>query len=187
MAQPDTRTRIQDVALRLFNERGYEATSLREIADEIGVTKAALYYHFRTKEEIVTSLIDDRITKLDTLFAWGLTLPRTPAGRSEFIRRYADELFVGNHADTMRFFERNPTALRDHPSGERMREQMLAVVEYLAEPNAPLKDRLRASLALFAVHATWFVLRDDAISDQERQDAGLAVALELLETGTTGT
>jgi AcrR family transcriptional regulator len=182
MEQPDTRTRIQDVALRLFNENGYEATSLREIADEIGVTKAALYYHFKTKEEIVTSLVDDRIAKLEALFTWGLTLPRTPAGRKEFIRSYAGELFVGNHAATMRFFERNPTALRDHPSGERMREQMLAVVEYLAEPGAPLKDRLRASMALFAVHATWFVLRDEGISDAERQQAGLEVALELLET-----
>jgi AcrR family transcriptional regulator len=182
MEQPDTRTRIQDVALRLFNENGYEATSLREIADEIGVTKAALYYHFKTKEEIVTSLIDDRITTLDTLFTWGLTLPRTPSGRQEFIRRYATELFqAGNHAATMRFLERNPTALRDHPSGERMREQMLAVVEYLAEPGAPLKDRLRASMALFAVHASWFVLRDDSISDAERQQVGLDVALDMLE------
>lgn len=182
MEQPDTRTRIQDVALRLFNEHGYEATSLREIADEIGVTKAALYYHFKTKEEIVTSLIDDRVSTLETLFAWGQTLPRTKAGRQEFIRRYAGETFVGNHADTMRFFERNPTALRDHPSGERMREQMLGVVEYLAAPGAPPKERLRASLALFAVHASWFVLRDDSVSDEERRNAGLEVALELLES-----
>jgi AcrR family transcriptional regulator len=184
MEQPDTRTRIQDVALRLFNENGYEATSLREIADEIGVTKAALYYHFKTKEEIVTSLIDDRISTLDALFTWGLSLPRTPEGRKEFIRRYADELFRDNHAATMRFFERNPTALRGHPSGERMRAQMLEVIEYLAAHGAPLKDRLRASMALFAVHASWFVLRDDSISDEARQQAGLEVALELLETGS---
>jgi AcrR family transcriptional regulator len=44
----DTRTRIQDVALDLFIEQGYEATSLREIAEKLGVTKAALYYHFKT-------------------------------------------------------------------------------------------------------------------------------------------
>src|ERR1700733_6307156 len=141
MEQPDTRTRIQNVALRLFNDNGYEATSLREIADEIGVTKAALYYHFKTKEEIVTSLIDDRVARLDDLHTWALTLPRTAEGRREFIVRYADELHVGRHFDTMRFFERNPTALRDHPSGERMREQMLSVVDFLTEPGAPLTDR----------------------------------------------
>jgi AcrR family transcriptional regulator len=181
MRPPDTRTRIQDVALQLFNENGYEATSLREIADAIGVTKAALYYHFKTKEEIVTSLVDDRIQTLDTLFTWGLTLPRTSEGRREFIQRYASELFVGNHYDTMRFFERNPTALRDHPSGERVREQMMSVADYLSEPGAPPRDRLRASLSLIALHASWFVLRDDTLTDAERQKTALEVALELLE------
>jgi AcrR family transcriptional regulator len=180
MSQPDTRTRIQEVALLMFNEHGYEATSLREIADEVGVTKAALYYHFKTKEEIVTSLIDDRIAKVEALVAWGLTLPRTAAGRREFIERYADELHEGRHHETMRFFERNPTALRDHPTGERMREQMFTLIEYLTEPGAPLSARLKTSMAVFAVHATFFVLRDDGITDDDRKAAGLEVALELL-------
>ena len=104
MTQPGTRSRIQEVALRLFIAGGYEATSLREIAEEVGVTKAALYYHFKTKDEIVTSLIDDRIAKMKELIAWGQTLPRTPEGRATFIRRYADELHLGHHHDTMRFF-----------------------------------------------------------------------------------
>ncbi len=181
MEHADTRSRIQNVALQLFNENGYEATSLREIADAIGVTKAALYYHFKTKEEIVTSLIDDRVSKLEALFEWAKTLPRTPAGRRELILRYADELYVGNHFDTMRFFERNPTALRDHPSGERMRTKMKEMVGYLGEPGAPLRDRLRSSMALFSLHATWFILRDDDITDDERKAAGLELALEMLD------
>ncbi|KAA2313991.1 TetR/AcrR family transcriptional regulator [Puniceibacterium sp. HSS470] len=41
------------VASRLFNEKGYHATSLDEIADRIGVTKTALYYYFRNKEELL--------------------------------------------------------------------------------------------------------------------------------------
>ena len=56
-----TPDRIQDVALELFTEQGYEATSLREIAERLGVTKAALYYHFKTKDDIVTSLVEDRV------------------------------------------------------------------------------------------------------------------------------
>ena len=57
--EPDTRSRIQEVALELFTEQGYEATSLREIAERLGVTKAALYYHFKTKDDIVCSLVED--------------------------------------------------------------------------------------------------------------------------------
>ncbi|QPM90199.1 TetR/AcrR family transcriptional regulator [Pseudooceanicola algae] len=41
------------IASRLFNEKGYHATSLEEIAEEIGVTKTALYYYFRNKEELL--------------------------------------------------------------------------------------------------------------------------------------
>lgn len=46
------------VASRLFNEKGYHATSLDEIADRIGVTKTALYYYFRNKEELLFECIE---------------------------------------------------------------------------------------------------------------------------------
>src|SRR5580692_1433698 len=51
-----TRERILNVALDLFTEKGYDGTSLREIAERLGVTKAALYYHFASKEDILMAL-----------------------------------------------------------------------------------------------------------------------------------
>lgn len=45
------------VAARIFNEKGYHATSLDEIADEIGVTKTALYYYFKNKEQLLYECI----------------------------------------------------------------------------------------------------------------------------------
>jgi AcrR family transcriptional regulator len=180
MNKLDTRSRIQEVALQMFIDKGYEATSLREIAEELGVTKAALYYHFDTKEKIVTSLVDDRVTRLEDLVEWGRTLPKTADGRAEFIRGYAAELHQGRHHDTMRFFERNQTALRDHPASERMRDLMMTLIEMLSGDNPPLTEKLKRSMAIFAVHATWFILRDDTVTDEERQAAGLAVALELV-------
>lgn len=180
MSQPDTRTRIQDVALRMFIDNGYEATSLREIAEEVGVTKAALYYHFKTKDEIVTSLIDDRIATLNELLAWGETQPRTPEGREQFVRRYAEELRVSRHRDMMRFMERNQTALREHPSSLQMRDQMIAIIALLTDREAPLTTQLKCALAIFAVHASKFVFRDDSVSEADRESAGLEVALELI-------
>ena len=53
----DTRSRLRELALQLFAEQGYEKTSLREIAERLGVTKAALYYYFKSKEDIVRSLV----------------------------------------------------------------------------------------------------------------------------------
>src|SRR5579871_5338427 len=52
----NTRERILDVALELFIQQGFDGTSLREIAEQLGVTKAALYYHFESKEDILMAL-----------------------------------------------------------------------------------------------------------------------------------
>jgi AcrR family transcriptional regulator len=63
----DTRERILAVANELFTEQGYEGTSLREISDRLGITKAALYYHFRSKDEILTTLLKPFFELLDDL------------------------------------------------------------------------------------------------------------------------
>jgi AcrR family transcriptional regulator len=53
----DTRQRIQEVARELFLEQGVQRTSLRDIADKLGITKPALYYHFASREELVRSIL----------------------------------------------------------------------------------------------------------------------------------
>ena len=176
----DTRQRIQDVALELFTEHGYEATSLREIAERLGVTKAALYYHFKTKEDIVAGLMGDRIEQLEALLEWGRNQPQTQEMRLELVRRYAEELHASNHHQVMRFMERNQTALRDHPKSERTRDLMLGMVELISPPDAPLTTRIRHAMGLFSLHATWFLIRDEDVTDDERRDAALKVALELV-------
>src|SRR5262252_3741554 len=86
----DTRARVQKVALELFAEQGYEKTSLREIAERLGVTKAALYYHFKSKEDIVHSFTDDYFAELEQVIAWGASQPPTPETRAEILARYTD-------------------------------------------------------------------------------------------------
>ncbi|HEV7898413.1 MAG TPA: helix-turn-helix domain-containing protein [Planosporangium sp.] len=176
----DTRTRIQDVALELFTEQGYEATSLREIAERLGVTKAALYYHFKTKEDIVTSMFESRVAAMDELIAWAQAQPRTPETRREFVRRYGADLQRGRHHEMMRFFERNQTAMRANPAGDQMRGRMAAMLDILTDRDAPLAAQLKSALAIFAMHATWFVFGQSDITDEQRQEASLQVALELL-------
>ncbi|MGH3632738.1 TetR/AcrR family transcriptional regulator [Mycobacterium sp.] len=63
MSRPrsDTRERIQEVARELFIRQGVQRTSLQDIADELGVTKPALYYHFNSREELVRSIVQPLI------------------------------------------------------------------------------------------------------------------------------
>lgn len=53
----DTRAEIRGAALQLFATNGFDQTSLREIAERIGITKAALYYHFASKAELLAELV----------------------------------------------------------------------------------------------------------------------------------
>src|SRR5580698_325677 len=62
-----TRQQILETAQRLFAERGYDATSLQMIADEMGLTKAAVYYHFPAKVDIRHALLWPKFEQLKTL------------------------------------------------------------------------------------------------------------------------
>ena len=115
----DTRARIQQVALKLFAEQGYERTSLREIAERLGVTKAALYYHFKSKEDIVRSFTEDYFARLDALIHDAHSASRRRMVRSEHcgvaIRSYP--LPCTNAATTCSNTTRPGTRRRWQPSG----------------------------------------------------------------------
>lgn len=181
----DTRTRIQEVALELFTEQGYEKTALREIAERLGVTKAALYYHFKSKEEIVQSFVDDRIRLMDTLIEWAESQPATVETKRAALRRYADELFAHRGGAVMRFFEQNQTALKNLPAGIKMRERMMTFAGILAGPDPTPHAQVRAALSVFAVH-TSLVGLPAATPREERIEVGLSVAYELLDRNEIG-
>ncbi|MEU5787698.1 helix-turn-helix domain-containing protein [Micromonospora purpureochromogenes] len=175
-----TRERIQAVALELFTEQGYERTSLREIAERLNVTKAALYYHFKSKDEIVNSLVEDRVRRIDELIAWARSQPPTRATRRALLNRYADMMFASEQPSVMRFFEQNQTVLKSLSAGMQMRERMLGLADQLCQGDKSPAAQLRATLTLFAVHSSWFAVRAPHITDQERKRIALEVADELL-------
>ncbi|WP_433184433.1 TetR/AcrR family transcriptional regulator [Actinoallomurus sp. CA-150999] len=175
----DTRARIQAVALELFAEQGYEKTSLREIAERLNVTKAALYYHFKTKEDIIVSLFDDHLGRLDELIAWGREQPATREMRQELVRRYADNLY-GSGPGIMRFAHENQGTMRDLAVGEKLKSRMKGLRELLVDPKAPLTDQLKSAMAPFTLNVAHFAFEEGDITDEERRAAGVAVALELV-------
>lgn len=65
----DTRQRIQAAARELFAEKGVLRTSLQDIADRLGLTKPALYYHFRSREDLVRSIVQPLIDEGEAFIA----------------------------------------------------------------------------------------------------------------------
>ncbi|HEY8391120.1 MAG TPA: TetR/AcrR family transcriptional regulator [Capillibacterium sp.] len=60
----DTRERILETSAKLFAEKGYSATGIDEIARNVGITKSVIYYHFKNKEDILQTLIDEAFAQL---------------------------------------------------------------------------------------------------------------------------
>lgn len=62
--EKNTKERILEEALKLFSQSGYMGTSMNDIAAELGVTKAALYKHYKSKQEILESIVE-RMNQMD--------------------------------------------------------------------------------------------------------------------------
>jgi AcrR family transcriptional regulator len=160
----DTRARIQQVALELFAEQGYERTSLREIAERLGVTKAALYYHFKSKEDIVRSFTEDYFARLDALIAWGGEQPPGAGTSRELIDRYIT--IVLESGEVFRFLERNQATVHGTEDGKhrftQFRPRLSALMDIITGPGAPPRSRIRAAAAIFAVSTSCMFFMKDA-------------------------
>ncbi|WP_246216650.1 TetR/AcrR family transcriptional regulator [Mycobacterium botniense] len=83
-------TRILDAALKLIGEHGVGGTSLQMIADEIGVTKAAVYHQFKTKEEIVIALTERELGGLEEALEAAEAEEHAPRARELLLDRVID-------------------------------------------------------------------------------------------------
>ncbi|MEU0374613.1 helix-turn-helix domain-containing protein [Streptomyces sp. NPDC006283] len=174
----NTRQRIQDVALELFAEQGYEKTSLREIAEALDVTKAALYYHFKTKEDILISIFEDLTRPIDELIEWGQEQPRTLETKKEVLVRYNDALMAAT--PLFRFMHENQAAMRELSIGETFKSRVFTLLDLVKEPGSDLVDQVRCFSALFTMHAATFALKDVEGDPEEKREAILEVALDLI-------
>lgn len=180
----NTRQRIQDVALELFAEQGYEKTSLREIAEHLDVTKAALYYHFKTKEEILVSIFEDLSRPVEELIEWGRQQPHSLETKQEIIRRYSESLMGA--APLFRFMQENQATVRELRIGEMFKTRMLGLRDILMDPDADLVDQVRCVSALFTMHAGMHVLQDVESDPEEKRKAVLEVATDLITQAHRG-
>jgi AcrR family transcriptional regulator len=135
----DTRARILDAARLLFADQGYAGTSMRDLAEELGMTKAALYYHFPGKAQILEPLLDE-------LEAIG------GRSREDAVRDYVH--LLADRAPGMIGLMSDPTAKRDiaeHVDAER---RFRALEQALAAGGDVLAVRCAIGAAHVAVLST---------------------------------
>ena len=90
----DTKQRIQDAARELFAEQGVQRTSLQDIADKLGITKPALYYHFSSREDLVRSIV---LPLVDGFEAFVVAQEATAASPRALLEEFFDLNYVHRH------------------------------------------------------------------------------------------
>ncbi|MBO0913743.1 TetR/AcrR family transcriptional regulator [Streptomyces laculatispora] len=176
----NTRNKIQSVALDLFVELGYEKTTMREIAEVLGITKAALYYHFKAKEDILVAISQGLGGPVDELVAWARTQPRTLETKREVLRRYSEVLMSA--APLFRIMQESGAALRALGIGQTLNDRVAAIGELMYEHGASVRSQVRISDALASVHFGAFFLPAIEGDPEEKRKALLESALETLDS-----
>jgi TetR/AcrR family transcriptional regulator, transcriptional repressor for nem operon len=99
MPEPTTRDHIVDAADRLFYERGFDHTSFADIADEVKISRGNFYYHFKSKDEILSAVIDARMLKTQAMLDAWTAKGATPAARLQCF----SQMLIANRQDIKRF------------------------------------------------------------------------------------
>lgn len=180
----DTKRAIRDAAVRLFVAKGFEETSLREIADAVGITKPSLYYHYASKLELLVAIVNPL---LDDLRALGDDVEQLTPGAEA--RRTVLQTYIR-------------TMIRHRDAGEMMLRNAVPIINALADQYPVIVDAnkvLRNWLAgpdptavqLLRAGAAMEILAVALISNEIAQDAGddvveatlLDAALAVLQPG----
>jgi AcrR family transcriptional regulator len=139
-----TPERIQAAALELFAAHGVQQTSLRAIAEHIGITKPALYYHFGSRAELLRSLVQPMIDDVELLLAEDES--RGVGDARALLARYFDVTVMHRAVTVVVFRDAATVAELDlAPRTQAWRRRLTAL---LAGPDAPLADQARATVAI---------------------------------------
>ena len=144
-AHDDTRARILKAALHLFAEHGFAGTSTREISERLGFTKAALYYHFRTKDDLLAAIVTPVLDDLARLVS------SAAPGSSATVRRavladYVD--LIASNDLLSRVLMQDPSVAH-HPAlaqGIPIYRQLTELLSGQQMPGTAAQTRVRAAL-----------------------------------------
>jgi AcrR family transcriptional regulator len=147
-----TRERILDISLELFTSQGYDKTSLRQIAERLGFSKAAIYYHFASKEEILLALHlrlhefgREALAQLDSTEA-------TPEVWASLLDRMIEQML--SQRALFIFHERNQAAIENlHQERHEADHDDLQMRfrQALSNQELPIEVRVRMACAIGAV------------------------------------
>jgi len=169
-----TRQQILDTAQRLFAELGYDATSLQMIADEMGLTKAAVYYHFHAKTDILHAAMQPGIQRLKALLDEAAAIRGRRARVEYLVNGFVDFLVENRHYAVMA--STDPAAKRSDMEETSAELQHRALTVFFGD-NPTGAERLAFS-TLFFIPQSLAGLTD--LTDAELRETLYATIIHIL-------
>jgi AcrR family transcriptional regulator len=141
--------RTAGVALDLFAEHGVSGTSLQMIADSLGVTKAAVYHQFRTKEAIVVAAVDLELAKLEPALAAAEQQRGDPPAMSALLEQVID--FAIGRRRLVSPLLHDPVIVRLLEENEEYQQFMARLFRALLGDATDVKSRVRVAMIASAI------------------------------------
>ena len=177
-------TRILDAALRLIAEHGVGGTSLQMIADAIGVTKAAVYHQFKTKEQIVIALTERELGGLEEALEAAEADDHRSRAREVLLDRVIDVAVERRGAaSTLQFDPVIVRLLAEHEPFQHFIQRLYGVLlDTAAEDARVAAAMLSGAIAVGVLHPLVADVSDDNLRSQLRR-----TSRRLIEIGSDNT
>lgn len=172
-----TRQQVLETAQRLFAEIGYDATSLQMIADEMGLTKAAVYYYFPAKSDILAEAMRPGVQRLGVLLDEAAAIRGRRARTGHLVDGFADFLVRNRHAVIASV---EPTVSKHAPDSAalEMRDRALGL---LFGDNPSPAERLAVNVVFLLPKSLPGL---DGLTDEELREALKATMLRILRVSS---
>ncbi|WP_066375382.1 TetR/AcrR family transcriptional regulator [Herbidospora mongoliensis] len=169
MARPtDTRDRILAAARELFLERGVRDTSLQHIADRLGITKPALYYHFASRGDLLRTIVLPLFDELEAFLA-----EQVGAAPEELLAAYFD--MAWRRRDVLVTILSDLAVLHELDLIARMLAVRDGLTTLLMGPEPPLDAQVRATVAVGGLSDTVVRFAQEPYEQVKEAAVGAAV------------
>ncbi len=182
------RDQVVRIAVQLFNEQGYDATSVADLAARLGLTKSALYHHVASKEAILQSALDDALGALEGALAEALATQDAAIDRLRHVVRGAVRVLTERLPEVTLLLRVRGNSDAERSALERRRafDQRVTAIVRDAQREGALADDIDAAVATRLVFGmvnslTEWYRPGGAVDPDRLADDVLRVALDGLD------
>jgi AcrR family transcriptional regulator len=172
-------SRVIAAALALFARRGVGGTSFQMIADEIGVTKAAVYHQYQTKEEIVLAAAEAELARLAAVVDAAEAEPSRPEARDVLLTGMVD--LAVERGRTVSTILNDPVIVGAFAEHKAFRDVMQRLRRLLVGDNPGPEARIRTAMLIAAISGAAMHPFIADIDDETRRAELLRLARRILD------